>query len=136
MTQPAKGAASTWGRSRMQRDLRFLLGYYSNLDAEPSVDKFFVDLVRDNMAVLTTATQCRGGMSTQDRERLSSAMTNIGHAAEAMGYPVVKATLDEIDLPGEGQVLTPKRRARIAEKLTPAQALIRDMICLAETGSI
>lgn len=120
----------------MQRDLRFLLGYYGNLDKEPTVDSFFVELVRDNMAVLTTA--ARGGLSAQDREQLSVALGNIGHAAEAMGYPVVKAALDELvaELTDMGRRLSPQRRARITEKLSPAQALVRDMVCLTETGAI
>ncbi|HCI13745.1 MAG TPA: hypothetical protein DFK12_07235 [Gallionellaceae bacterium] len=122
----------------MQRDLRFLLGYYSNQDEEPCVDGFFVELVRDNMVMLTTATQREGGLSAPDCERLATNIANIGHAAEAMGYPVVKAVLDElaIDLPGKGKAITPKRHARITEKLNPAQALIRDMVCLAESGAI
>ncbi|MCK9202303.1 MAG: hypothetical protein M0P59_05745 [Gallionella sp.] len=122
----------------MQRELRFLLGYYSDLDAEPSADVFFVNLVRDNMATLTAATHREGGLSPQDGTKLAEAMANIGHAAEAMGYPVVKAMLDGIgtELPRKGKSFPPKRRAKIAEKLSTAQTLIRDMVCLAETGAI
>ena len=122
----------------MQHDLRFLLGYYSASDDEPSVDRFFVELVRDNMAVLTAAVQCGESLSARDCERLATALSNIGHAAEAMGYPVVKAALDDVgaDLPGKRKAIAPKRRAKILDKLPPAQALIRDMICLVETGAI
>lgn len=126
------------GWPKMQRDLRLLLSYYENLDETPSVDDFFVGLVRDNMVALTRATQCGGRLSAQDCEHLSVAMANIGHAAEAMGYPVVKATLNKIgpDLPEAGESASPQRRAKIAAELAPAQALIRDMVCLAETGAI
>jgi hypothetical protein len=119
----------------MRRELRFLLGYYSPPDDEPSVDGFFVELVRDNMAVLSAA---QDGLSARDCGRLSEALANIGHAAEAMGYPVVKAALDGIgaELAGMGKRLSPQRRAKILDKLPPAQALIRDMVCLAETGAI
>jgi hypothetical protein len=122
----------------MRRELRFLLGYYSPPDDEPSVDGFFVELVRDNMAVLTAAEQRGESLSARDCERLATALSNIGHAAEAMGYPVVKAALDDVcaDLPGKRKAIAPKRRARILGKLPPAQALIRDMVCLAETGAI
>lgn len=120
----------------MLRNLQFLAGYYENPNEEPTVGGFFVELVRDNMAVLTAASQSR--LSVQDCECLSTAIANIGHAAEAMGYPVIKAVLDEIEaeLADMGKKLSPQRRARIAEKLPRAQALIRDMVCLAETGAI
>ncbi|MFZ3018439.1 MAG: hypothetical protein WA056_08300 [Gallionella sp.] len=122
----------------MQHELRLLLGYYPKLHEEPHIDGFFVTLVRDNMPSLTAATQQKGMLSVRECGNLADAMANIGYAAEAMGYPVVKATLDDIraELPREAKAITPKQRVRIAGRLSPAQALIRDMICLAETGAI
>lgn len=122
----------------MQHEPEFSRTDCPDHDAEPSVTGFFVDLVRDNMVALTGATRHQGRLSAAECKRLSVAMANIGHAAEAMGYSVVKAALDEIgaDLPDAGKPASTRRRARIAAKLSPAQALIRDMVCLAETGAV
>lgn len=120
----------------MQHELRLLLGYYPKLHTEPHIDGFFVTLVRDNMATLTAAIQQKGMLSVRECGNLADAMANIGYAAEAMGYPVVKATLDDIRAELPLDAITPKQRVRIAGRLSPAQALIRDMICLAETGAI
>lgn len=120
----------------MQRDRQLSRDRCEYPNDELSVSDFFVGLVRDNMSVLADA--ARGPLSARDCERQSRALENIGQAAEAMGYPVVKAALDgvEAELAGMGKRLSPQRRARIAEKLHPARSLVRDMVCLAETGAI
>lgn len=121
----------------MQRELRFLLGYYSESNEEPCIDSFVLGLVHDNMNVLTAALHPGCALSTLDCTRLADALSNIGHAAEAMGYPAVKAALDEVraKLPSAGKPLTRKRRAGIAQKLSAPQALISEMICRIEAGA-
>jgi hypothetical protein len=110
-------------------------------DEAPSVSygdidiyNFFAGLVRDNLTALIEPLPYVG---TAGYLQLSNALMNIGNASEAMGYPTVKAVLDEIKaaIPVKEQDCSSEHHERIIQMLPSAQILIVEMLHLVEADA-
>lgn len=108
-------------------------------DEEPGVGRFFIDLVSDNINVINTVIAAiHPGYSWPaiECERLSAAIRNIRHAADAMGYPAVHDELERIEarLPAKGKAAERRKRIGITKDLLSVSDKVMSMICLEEAA--
>ncbi|OGS91710.1 MAG: hypothetical protein A2Z95_05935 [Gallionellales bacterium GWA2_60_18] len=112
--------------------------YHEDID----IYEFFIDFVRTHMKGLDFPPPHGCRLVPEDCifcdgcEQLADSMNNIGHASEAMGYPIVKLTLDGIRMGIEGGIYAsaPEQRIWIAGKLSLARELIEEMLVLVKAG--